>query len=57
MSYFIGAKDNIERALVKHYSGVQTCNFDNEKIKPDDVLRMIDMLSMTQKNYHLKKVS
>lgn len=54
MGWYIGAKDNIDRALVKQYATVQTCTFDNEKISPDDVLRMISLLSMQQRNFHIK---
>jgi len=57
MGCYIGAKDKIDRALVKQYASVQTCKFDNEKIKPDEMLKMIDLLSLQAKNFHFKKVS
>ena len=57
MGWYIGARDNIDRALVRQYANTQTATFDHEKINPDEILRMINMLSLREKTFHLKKVS
>jgi len=61
--YYIGARDNIDRALVKQYASVQTSNFDDSvKISPDEMWDKINMIGMNQKSHlslinNLKKVS
>ncbi len=48
----IGAKDTIDRALVRQYANVQTCNFDAEStVDPESMWKTIDLLSTTQKSY------
>jgi hypothetical protein len=47
----IGAKDGIDRALVKQYSKVQTYNFDDSaRITQDDMWNKINLFSISQKN-------
>ncbi len=45
----IGAKDPIDRALVRHYANVKTCSFSEEKISPDDMWKKINMMSLSYK--------
>ena len=47
----IGAKDTIDMALVKQYANVKTCNFDEQKISPEDMWEKINLLAITEKNY------
>ncbi len=54
MGWYIGARDRIDRALVQQYADVQTTTFDHEKIDSDTILTMINMLSLQQKNFHIK---
>lgn len=56
MGWYIGAKDKVDKAIVKYYANTQTTKFDNEqKIKPDDMWKMINMLSMRQQVFHIKR--
>ena len=52
--FLIGAKDKIDRALVKNYANVKTTNFDSPKLNPDDILKIITQLSMIQRNFYIK---
>lgn len=58
----IGAKDILDRALVKQYSKVQTANLDNSTIiNQEEMWNKIALFSINQKNqinfYKYKKVS
>lgn len=61
--YYIGAKDNIDKALVRQYANTQTSNFDTDiKIEPDEMWEKINLLSINQKSHfdlikNLKKAS
>lgn len=58
MGCYIGAKDKLDKALVKQYAKVQTNNFsNNEKINPDDMWKMITMHSIQTKNFVIRKAS
>jgi len=54
MGWYIGARDKIDRALIQQYADVKTTTFDHEKINGDEILKMINMLSLQQKNFHIK---
>ena len=45
----IGAKDPIDRALVRHYANIKTNSLDEEKISADDMWKKIYMMSLSQK--------
>ena len=47
----IGARDGIDRALIRQYANVQTCNFDDVKINSEDMWDKINMLAMRNKTY------
>ena len=61
--YLIGAKDNIDRALVRQYASAQTSNFsDDIKMDSEDVWEKLNLLATGQKTHinlmgKLKKVS
>jgi hypothetical protein len=47
----IGAKDLIDRALVKQYAKIQTANLDNTiRITQDEMWDKIALLSLVNKN-------
>ena len=50
--YHIGAKDNIDRALVKQYASVKTSNFDSDiKINPEDMWKKINLIAIGKKTH------
>ncbi|HSA06297.1 MAG TPA: hypothetical protein P5556_03885 [Candidatus Gastranaerophilales bacterium] len=57
--YLIGAKDKVDKALVRQYSKIQTTNFDDVKVNPDEMWAKITMLSNENKAHinFTKKVS
>jgi hypothetical protein len=62
MYYYIGAKDNIDKALVRQYAKIQTCKFDEPKITAEDMWKKLNMLAMGEKTQinvkgKIKKVS
>lgn len=58
----IGAKDGIDKALVKQYADAKTSNFDEDiKMDPEEFWKKINLLSINQKSHFqlikkLKKV-
>ena len=58
----IGAKDNLDRALVRQYASSQTTNFDAPKMEAEDAWNKMNLLAMGQKAHinllnKLQKVS
>ncbi len=50
--YQIGAKDSIDRALVKQYASIKTSNFDSDiKIKPEDMWEKINLIAIGKKTH------
>jgi len=45
----IGAKDPLDKALVKHYANVKTNSLNEERISPDDMWKKINMMSLSTK--------
>lgn len=59
----IGAKDKIDKALVRQYANTQTSNFDADiKVDPEEMWKKIDLFSINQRSHldlvrSLRKVS
>lgn len=48
----IGAKDNLDRALVRQYANAQTSNFDDSiRISSEEMWEKINLLSIGQKTH------
>lgn len=47
---YIGAKDAIDRALVKQYSKIQTTNFDEPRVNSEDMWKKLNMHAAFQRN-------
>lgn len=45
----IGAKDVLDKALVKQYSNIKTYNFTDEKVSADDMWKTMYVMSLSQK--------
>ena len=48
--YFIGAKDKVDKALVKQYASIKTANYDDAvKIDAEDMWNKINLFATGQK--------
>lgn len=45
----IGARDALDRALVKRYAETTTNKMDEQKVNPDDMWKNINMMAMSHK--------